>query len=119
MLNLDFSSVPSREALDEGVYSLIVSEAEETTSSSGNPMISLTFDVQGVDGNRKIWDNLVLIDKCMWKVKEFFAAIGVDVSSVVTIDVVELIGMSVNAKIIKTVYQGEDKNEVKKYMQSA
>ena len=63
MLNLDFSSVPSREPLEEGVYALTIAKVEEATSSTGNPMLKIEYDVNGVDGNRKLWDNYVLIDK--------------------------------------------------------
>ena len=97
MLNLDFSSVPSREPLDEGVYDLTIAKIEETTSSTGNPMLKVEYDVNGVEGNRKLWDNYVLIDKCLWKVKELFDALSVDTSELVDMDVSELLGMQVKA----------------------
>lgn len=119
MMNLDFSSVPSREPLDEGIYSLTIAQAEETTSSTGNPMLKLEFDVNDVDGNRKLWDNYVLIDKCMWKLKELFDALGIDTSEVVEIDVSELVGMQVNAKVIQETYNGDVVNRIKKIYPAA
>ena len=119
MMNLDFSSVPSREPLDEGIYSLTISKAEETTSSTGNHMLKLEFDVNDVDGNRKLWDNYVLIDKCMWKLKELFDALGIDTSEVVEIDVSELVGMQVNAKVIQETYNGDVVNRIKKIYPAA
>lgn len=119
MLNLDFSSVPSREPLEEGVYSLTIAKAEETTSSTGNPMLKIEYDVNDVDGNRKLWDNYVLIDKCLWKLKELFQALGIDTSEIVEMDVTELVGMQVNAKIIQETYQGEIVNRVKKILPAA
>ena len=116
MLNLDFSSVPSREPLEEGVYSLTIAKAEEATSSTGNPMLKIEYDVNDVDGNRKLWDNYVLIDKCLWKLKELFQALGIDTSEIVEMDVTELVGMQVNAKIIQETYQGEIVNRVKKIL---
>lgn len=114
MLNLDFSSVPSREPLEEGVYRLQIAKVEETTSSTGNPMLKVEYDVLGVEGNRKVWDNYVLIDKCLWKVKELFDALGVDTSALVEMDVQELVGMEVNAKIVQEPYQETIQNRVKK-----
>lgn len=114
MLNLDFSSVPSREPLEEGVYSLTIAKVEETTSSTGNPMLKIEYDVNEVEGNRKLWDNYVLIDKCLWKLKELFDALGIDTSAIVEMDVTELVGMQVNAKIIQETYNGEVVNRVKK-----
>ena len=116
MLNLDFSSVPSREPLDEGVYHLRIAKVEETTSSTGNPMLKVEYDVTDVDGGRKLWDNYVLIDKCLWKVKELFEAIGVDTSELVEMDVTELVGMEVNGKVIQETYNGDIVNRIKKVL---
>ena len=116
MLNLDFSSVPSREPLDEGVYDLTIAKIEETTSSTGNPMLKVEYDVNDVEGKRKLWDNYVLIDKCLWKVKELFDALGIDTSELVEMDVSELLGMQVKAKVIQETYNGDIVNRIKKVM---
>lgn len=116
MLNLDFSSVPSREPLEEGVYHLQIASAEEKQSSTGNPMLSIEFDVLEVEGQRKLWDNYVLIDKCLWKLKELFDALGVDTSELVEMDVTELVGMEVQAKVIQETYNGDIVNRIKKIL---
>ena len=116
MLNLDFSSVPSREPLEEGVYHLRIAKVEETTSSTGNPMLKFEYDVLDVEGNRKLWDNYVLIDKCLWKVKELFDALGIDTSELVEMDVTELVGLEVNGKVIQETYNGDITNRIKKVM---
>ena len=115
-INLDFSSVPSREPLEEGVYHLQIAKVEETNSSTGNPMLKVEFNVLGVDGNRKLWDNYVLIDKCLWKVKELFDALGIDTSALVEMDVNELVGLEVQAKVIQETYNGDIMNRVKKIL---
>ena len=115
-INLDFSSVPSREPLEEGVYHLQIAKVEETNSSTGNPMLKVEYDVMGVEGNRKLWDNYVLIDKCLWKVKELFDALGIDTSALVEMDVNELVGLEVQAKVIPEIYNGDIINRVKKVM---
>ena len=116
MLNLDFSSVPSREPLEEGIYHLQIAKVEETTSSTGNPMLKVEYNVLGVEGNRKLWDNYVLIDKCLWKIKELFDALGIDTSNLVEMDVTELVGMEVQAKVIQETYNGDIMNRVKKIL---
>ena len=115
-INLDFSSVPSREPLEEGVYHLQIAKVDETNSSTGNPMLKVEYNVLGVDGNRKLWDNYVLIDKCLWKVKELFDALGIDTSNLVEMDVNELVGMEVQAKVIQETYNGDIMNRVKKIL---
>ena len=116
MLNLDFSSVPSREPLEEGVYHLQIAKVEETNSSTGNPMLKVEYNVLGVEGNRKLWDNYVLIDKCLWKVKELFDALGIDTSELVEMDVTEMVGLEVQAKVIQETYNGDIMNRVKKVL---
>lgn len=119
MLNLDFSNVPSREPLVEGLYPVRIAKVEEKTSSSGNPMLAVEYDVLGVDGNRKLFDNYVLIDKCIWKIKELFDAVGLDTSSVVSFDPQELVGAEVLAKVIQEEYNGDTVNRVKKILRQA
>lgn len=119
MVNLDFSNVPSRKALPEGIYQLQVAKLEETTSSTGNPMWKVEYDVLDVEGGRKLWENFVLIDKALWKLQEFLEAVGVDTSQVVDLDPQELVGMTVQAKVEQDTYQGETVNRVKKILASA
>ena len=116
MLNLDFSSIPSREPLEEGVYHLRIAKVEETTSSTGNPMLKVEYDVVDVEGGRKLWDNYVLIDKCLWKVKELLDAVGIDTGELVEMDVTELVGLEVNGKVIQETYNGDIVNRIKKVM---
>ena len=119
MLNLDFSNVPSREPLEEGIYTLRIAKAEETLSSTGNPMLKIEYDVVGVEGNRKVWDNYVLIDKCLFKLQELFKALGIPTDSIVEMDVAELVGSEVQAKIIQEEYNGDVMNRVKKILPAA
>lgn len=120
MMNLDFSNVPSREPLEEGIYTLSIAKVEEKTAkSSGNPMLSIEYDVVGVDGNRKLFDNYVLTDAAMWKLKELLDALGIDTSTLVSLDPQELIGLQVQAKIVQDEYNGETVNRVKKILPAA
>lgn len=120
MLNLDFSSVPSREPLEEGTYLLSIAEAEEKLSSSNNPMIAITYDVlatedgTAVDGGRKLWDNYSLQDQALFKLKDLFNALGIDTSSIVEMDVADLVGQQIRAKVVQETYNGELRNRIKK-----
>jgi hypothetical protein len=119
-LNLDFSSVPSRDPLEEGVYLLQISEAQEKTSSTGNPMISVTYDVvstqegEAVEGSRKLWDNYSLQAQALFKLKELLEALGIDTAAVVDLEVSDLVGQQVLAKVVQETYNGELRNRVKK-----
>lgn len=119
-LNLDFSAVPSRDPLEEGVYLLQIAEAAEKESSTGNPMIAVTYDVvatqsgETVEGNRKLWDNYSLQAQALFKLKELLSALDIDTSEIVSLEIDELIGQQVLAKVVQETYNGELRNRVKK-----
>lgn len=117
-LNIDFSSIPSRDPLPEGVYDVTISKVEQVVSkTSGNPMLKVEFDVQDPDyTGSKLWSNYVLTEAAMWKVKELFDSLGLDTSSLVDIDTDELIGLSCKAKVAQREYEGNIQNEIKKTM---
>ena len=119
-MNIDFSSVPNREPLEEGTYLLTIAKAEEKMSSTGNPMIALEYDVsatadgEAVEDGRKLWDNYSLQAQALFKLKDLFNALGMDTSVVVDIDIADLVGQQVMAKVIQETYNGELRNRVKK-----
>lgn len=115
MINIDFSSVPSREALPDGMYNLQIDKIQETVSPAGNPMWSVTFNVLEVEGKRKLWDNFVFVEQSLWRVKEFFDALGLDTSEIVSMEPEELLGYTVQARVTTEDFQGEARNRIKKY----
>lgn len=116
MLNLDFSNVPSREPLEEGIYVLQIAKATEKVASTGTPMLSIEYDVMEVEGNRKLWENYPLTDAALWKLQELMTALGFDTSEIVNLEPSELVGSQVSAKVIQDVYNGDTVNRVKKVM---
>ena len=117
-INLNFSNVPSREPLPEGLYELRVAKVEQTTSkTSGNPMLKVEFDVmtEGYTG-RKIWANYMLMENSYWKIQELFKSLGLDADGIVDVDTDELVGLTCTGKITQREYNGDIQNEVKKTM---
>lgn len=117
-INLDFSSVEERsfEPLAEGIYNLTIIEAEQTTSQKGSPMIKVTFEEENTKS--RIWENYVIQQNCLWKLKELLDVIGVDTSVSIDLDPQDLIGVMVKGKVIQDTYNDgvEDKitNRIKK-----
>jgi hypothetical protein len=62
--------------IPEGLYQAVVDKTELTAAKdSGNPMIKVTLKITDGDfKNRFVWDNFVLIENSLWKLKGFFAA---------------------------------------------
>lgn len=119
ILNLDFSNVPSREPLEPGWYAARIEAVEEKLSSTNKPMIVLTYLITGdangepVEGNRKIFENLVLVENCLWKVKSVFSALGIPTEDICELDTDELVGMELAIKLVQETYQGEIRNYTK------
>lgn len=123
MLNLDFSSVADREPLEPGFYHCRISAVESKESQkSGNPMLVITYDVVGdaagnsVAGQRKLWDNLVLTEAALWKVKAIFSALGIPTEEIINLDTDELVGRELGVKVVQEVYDGENRNYTKGYV---
>lgn len=111
-MNLDFSSVPSREVLEEGVYTFLIKKVEEKTSQTGKPMLCVLFEE--VEKKTGIFENYVLQDNCLWKLKELLDCLGIDTSENVNLEPSELEGQFIKGKVIKEEYNGDDVNRIKK-----
>jgi hypothetical protein len=109
---LDFSNVQSNEPLAEGMYELDITKVEEKQSQSGKDMILVTFKHQ--ETGTAIWENYVLQENCLWKLKELLDAVGIDTQGTVDLDFEELVGQTVNAKVTQEEYNGQMKNRIQK-----
>lgn len=113
MLNLDFSSVPSREPLEEGLYELTILEVEKTTSKTkGTPMLKVTFEEPLT--KTRIWENYVIQPNTLWKLKELLDAAGVSTEGDLVFDEADLIGTTYKAKVIQDTYNDQVVNRIKK-----
>lgn len=122
MMNLDFSSVPSREPIPEGIYNVQIAKVDETTvkgdgPNSGAPMLKIEFDVIDDPYNgRKVWANYLQTPKMMWKFQELFKSLGLPTDGTVEIDSSELVGLQCRAKIGQREWNGDIQNDVQKTM---
>lgn len=122
MLNLDFSSVKGFDPIPESEnYVFKIEKVEEKAAkTSGSPMLNLTVEViaDEFDGEyvgRKVFENYVLTEKCLWKLKQLLAAIGIDASGAVDLDTQELLGKTFTGSIIIQEYNGNEKNSIKNH----
>jgi len=108
------------ELLPDGTYTVVVFKAEAVTAKSGNPMINVTYKVaEGPHANRHLYNRHVVTDKAYGMFIGALKAYGIttdwlsetkpDLSEVAT----RIIGQYVSVNVIKSHYQGKEKNEVK------
>ena len=112
----------------DGDYRIAVIGAEEKTAKSGNSMIELKHEIIGPvggedypeEGRPKVYDNLVFTPNAFWKIDQFRAAIGEDVTEgqEVDIDADALVGATLTAHITlgKNEKTGKDRNEIGAYI---
>lgn len=111
-MNLDFSNVQSGTILDEGVYNVTIESVEEKTSASGKPMLLIRFREE--ETKTAIFENYVLQENCLWKLKELLSAAGIECNGSVDFDTDDLIGLVFKAKIVQDDYNDSKVNRIKK-----
>lgn len=111
-LNLDFSNVQSNVVLEEGMYNVTIEKVEEKTASTGKPMLLVRFKEE--EQGAVLFENYVLTEEALWKLKELLSAAGIECNGAVDFDTDELVGLMFKAKIIKEQYNGSDVNRIKK-----
>lgn len=114
MANLNFSSIPSREPLAEGVYLMNIEAVDEKQSSTGKDMLLVRF--KEPETGTAIFENYVLTVDALWKLQELCNAIGIDTSADMDTSelIPELIGQTVKVKVIQEDYEGRIVNRAKK-----
>lgn len=113
MISLNFGNVQERKPLEPGVYSFEVENAAEAVSKSGKPLLKVTLK-ESETGTR-VFDNFVLEETSLWKLKQFFTALGLDTSGDLSVDPDELVGYTVTASVVQDEYNGNINNKVKRY----
>jgi hypothetical protein len=87
----------------DGIYEMEIVNALEKTSKGGNPMIELTWEIVGKNGDNgpKLKDWLTMSEAVMWKIDAFLVAAGKHPGEGVEIelDADDLIGVAVRARL--------------------
>lgn len=76
----EVSEEPVSTLIAPGTYSVIVTDAEERTASTGTEGIGLDLEiVEGSDKGRGLWDTCWVTEKAMWRVKKVLSALKYDI----------------------------------------
>jgi hypothetical protein len=71
---------PTSTLIPEGTYAVIVTDAEEKTSSKGTPGIGLDLEItEGSEKGRAVWDTAWVTDRAMWRVKKMLSALKYEI----------------------------------------
>jgi hypothetical protein len=111
-MTIDFSNVQGNVVLEEGTYVVNLEAAEMGTSASGKEMLKVRF--KEPESGAAIFENYLLQENCLWKLKELLSAAGYEATGAVDFDPADLVGLSFKAKVIKDNYNDSDVNRIKK-----
>ena len=114
---LDLTNVETYTRMSEGIHRVKVASCEDKTTQAGDDMIMIAFEaVNGPDKGTKVFDNFVLTDKALWKLKQLLQALGVKCDGKIVLDTDKLIGKQCEAEVFHEEYNGQLRARVNEYM---
>lgn len=116
-VKVDFTGVEAFQRVSEGIHHAKISDIQEKTSQGGDSMLQVAFEVTaGEDKGNKVFDNLVLTDKALWKFKSLLQIIGMKCDGKVAVDLDKLIGKALDINVTHEEYNGQIRARVSGYM---
>lgn len=110
----EVSEEPVSTLIAPGTYSVIVTDAEERTASTGTEGIGLDLEiVEGSDKGRGLWDTCWVTEKAMWRVKKMLVALQFPVpEGEFDLDPSQLIGRKMFVVVDHEEYDGKTRARV-------
>lgn len=118
-VKVDMTGVETYTKASEGIHTAKVSEIEDKVSQGGDQMLQFTFEIiKGEDKGCKVFDNFVLTDKALWKLKSFLQAIGMKADGKLKIDLDKLIGKTCDIEVFWDEYNGQTRSKISDYFKA-
>lgn len=115
-LKLDFTGVESFVKCEEGKHLVRLKKIEEKTASTGSPMLEAQFEViKGSSTGATLYDNFVLTEKALWKLKSYLSVVGMKVDGRVALDLDKLVGKQCMVEVGHEEYNGQTKARINDY----
>lgn len=114
---LDFSNVESFTRCAEGQHTAKIVEVQENTTQAGDDMLTMVFEViKGDSKGAKVFDNFVLTDKALWKLKQLLQVLGVKCDGKIALDLDKLVGKICDITVYHEEYNGKLKARIDEYI---
>lgn len=115
-VKVDFSGVQAYKRCEEGIHTAKLVQIDEGTTQGGDDMLKATFEVtKGESQGARVFDNFVLTEKALWKLKLFLTEIGQKSEGKVAIDLDKLVGKLVNIDVTHEEYNGQLRARINSY----
>lgn len=119
-IKMDFTGVEAYSRCSEGIHRAKIAEIQEKTSQGGDDMLQVKMEVvAGADKGCTVFDNCVLTDKALWKLKQLLTAIGVKCDGKVAVDLDNLIGKVCDIEVSHEEYNGSVRARITNYSKIA
>ena len=107
-VKVDLTGVESYTRASEGIHTAKIASIELTQSQGGDDMLKLTYEViKGEDKGCKVFDNIVLTEKALWKLKSLLQAIGMRADGKIALDLDKMEGKICDITVIHEEYNGQ------------
>ena len=116
-VKLDFTNVQSYKRCEEGIHTVKLIQIDEGTSQAGDDMLKATFEVISAGNSKgaRVFDNFVLTDKALWKLKMCLQGMGIKCDGKIALDPDKLIGKTVDVDIAHEEYNGQKRARIMEY----
>ena len=112
----DMSKVESFKRCAEGIHTAKIVEVQENTTQAGDDMLTMAFEViKGDSKGARVYDNFVLTDKALWKLKQLLQTLGVKCDGKIVLDLDKLVGKVCDITVFHEEYNGKLKARIDEY----
>lgn len=115
-IKVDMTGVEAYSKVNEGIHAAKIVEVEQTQSQAGDDMITVAYDVTaGPDKGGRVFDNFVLTQKALWKLKVLLKALGMKCDGRLIVDLDRLIGKACDIEVFHDEYNGQIRAKISDY----
>lgn len=112
-IKVDFTGVESYIKCEEGEHVAILKKTEVKTSEAGNDMIACTFEVvSGSSAGANVFDNFVLTEKALWRLKTYLECIGIKADGKLKLDTDKMKGKKLIIEVAHEEYKGQTRARI-------
>lgn len=113
LLKVDFTGVESYIKCEEGEHVAVLKKTEVKTSEAGNDMIACTFEVvSGASAGANVFDNFVLTEKALWRLKTYLECIGIKADGKLKLDTDKMMGKKCIIEVAHEEYKGQTRARI-------
>jgi hypothetical protein len=113
---VDFTGVENYTRCEEGQHIAKLVKIEEKETQAGDDMMVATFEVtRGESKGARVFENFVLTEKALWKLKGYLEAVGMKAEGKVVIDFDKLLGKACIIEVAHEEYNGTIRAKINAY----